>query len=82
MPRPRLKRLLRFSLRTMLVVVTVLCVLLAWKVRQVERQKEAVIWVFKHEGNVVYAHEMDDLVAHFKARTGRERVVFRCSNSA
>ena len=29
----------------MLVVVTVLCVLLAWKARQVERQKEAVVWV-------------------------------------
>ncbi len=45
MPRPRLKRLLRIGLRDLLVVVTVLCVLLGWKVREVKRQKEAVAWV-------------------------------------
>ena len=54
MPRPRLNRWLRISLRTMLVVLTVLCVVLGWKVRQVERQKEAVAsvrkWVEKLAG--------------------------------
>ena len=47
MKNPRIKSLLHFSLRTMLVVLTVLCVLLAWKVRQVERQKEAIAWVMQ-----------------------------------
>ena len=35
----------RFSICTLLVVVTAAGVLLGWKVRQVKRQKEAVAWV-------------------------------------
>ena len=57
MPRPRLRRLLRISLRTTLVVVTVLCLLVGLKVRRAERQKEAVAWVKKIGGNVGYDYE-------------------------
>lgn len=59
MSTPTRKRLLRFSLRTMLVVVTVLCVVLAWKVRQAERQKAAVAWLLEAGGNVTYDFELD-----------------------
>ena len=41
----------------MLVVTAVLCVLLGWKVRQVERQKEAIAWVKEVGGRVTYAYE-------------------------
>jgi len=51
------KRLFRFSLRTMLVVVTVLCVLLGWKVYQVNKQKRVVAWVWDMGGAVVYDYE-------------------------
>ena len=47
-------RWVRFSLRAMLVVVTVACVLLASKVRQAERQKKTVAWVKETGGEVCY----------------------------
>ena len=53
-------RWLRFSLRTMLVAGTVLCVLLAWKVRKVERQKEAVAAIERTGGSVRYDWEVRD----------------------
>ncbi len=52
--RPRLRRLLRVSLRTLLVIVTATCVLLALKVQQVEQQKAAVAWVERMGGSVSY----------------------------
>lgn len=50
-------RWLRFSLRTMLVIVMVACLLLASKVRQAERQKIAVAWVKKMGGDVAYDYQ-------------------------
>lgn len=55
-----IKRLFRISLRGLLVVVTLLCVLLAFKVRQVERQKAAIAWVEQHGGAVWNDFEMGD----------------------
>ncbi len=52
----------RISLRTLAVLVTALCVVLGWKVRQVERQKEVVAWV-EQQGNigrVWYDYELSD----------------------
>lgn len=57
MTTPPKKRWLRLSLRTLLVVVTVLCVVLGWKVRQVCRQKEALAWVAEHNGTVGFDYQ-------------------------
>ena len=54
MARPRLKRLLRISLRMVFVLTTILCIWLGLKVRQVERQKAAVSWIESHGGYVTY----------------------------
>lgn len=53
----RMRRLLRISLRTTLVVVTVLCLWLGLNVRRAERQKETVAWVKTIGGNVGYDYE-------------------------
>jgi hypothetical protein len=58
------RRWLRFSLRTMLLVVTVLCVWLGVKVNQARRQKEAVAALEELGATIYYAHqrqEEDDL---------------------
>ena len=57
MSTPTRKRLLGFSLRTMLIVVTALCVLLAFEVRQVEQQKKVVAWAKQAEGRLRYDYE-------------------------
>ena len=44
----------------MLVVTAVLCVLLVWKVRQVERQKEVVEWLQAKGVRVWYDYEFRD----------------------
>ena len=57
MTRPRLKRLLRISLRTLFVLTTMLCVWLGWKVHRVQQQKEAVAWVEKIGGHADYDYQ-------------------------
>ncbi len=59
MPGPRLKRLLRISLRGLLLLMILLCLLLGMKVRQVERQQEAVRWVHNHGGTVFYDYQWE-----------------------
>ena len=53
-PIKRRPRWLRFSLRTLLVVMTVLCVWLGWKVNAARRQKEAVDAILKAGGTAIY----------------------------
>lgn len=50
------RRLFRFSLLTLFVAVTVVACLM-WKVRQVERQRQAVAWIQKQRGSVYYDYE-------------------------
>ena len=57
-PKPK-RRWLRFSLRTFLIVVTILCVWFGFAYR-VERQREAVRWVKENGGTAYYAHEYTD----------------------
>ena len=59
MTRPRLKRLFRFSLRTVFVATTVLCIWLGMIVTRGERQKKAVAWVKEMGGNLTYDYEID-----------------------
>jgi len=55
----RKRRWLRFSLRTFLLLLTVLCIWLCWNLYRVERQREAVKWVRENGGTVYYDFEMD-----------------------
>jgi hypothetical protein len=55
-PTPR-RRWLSYSLRTMFVLVTVLCVWLGVYVNRAERQKRAVAWIKAHDGEVHYDYE-------------------------
>jgi hypothetical protein len=52
-------RFLRFSLRTLLVVMLVVCVTLGWKVEKTRKQRETVAWVQQSGGRVIY--DNDDL---------------------
>ena len=58
-PRSR-RRWLRFSLRTMLLLVTVLSIWLGVKVNQARRQKEAVAALRESGATVRYAHQQSD----------------------
>ena len=52
------RRWFRFSLRMLLVVVTVLCVWLAIKVNAARRQKEAVAAILSAGGTVNYDYQL------------------------
>jgi len=55
------KRYLRYGLRSLLIVMTLLCVSCAWLVRvlhRAEEQREAVAWVSKHGGWVKYGWQL------------------------
>ncbi len=75
MPRssaPRnLKRFRQFSLRIMLLLFTVFCVLAGWKVTQLRRQWETVEWVWENGGTVHYSHDLlnDEVVSRYDLRT-------------
>ena len=76
MPRPRLKRLLRVSLRMMFVLATILCVWLGFKVHQVKQQREAVARLREVDGYAGYDYEIDDLGGtDCQSRTPRTRLV-------
>ena len=53
-------RWLRFSLRTLLVVVTVLGVWLGVQVNPVRKQRNAVAWIQEVGGTVTYDYEIGD----------------------
>ena len=57
------RRWFRFSLRMLLVVVTVLCVWLGFKVNAARRQKEAVEAILKAGGQVSYDYQLVPLKA-------------------
>ena len=57
------RRWYRFSLRTLLVVILLLCVLLGWfalKMRQAERQRRAVEAIRKAGGTVLYDYQFHE----------------------
>jgi hypothetical protein len=56
----RKRRFLRFSIRTLLIVLTIFCVALGWKVERARKQREAVAWVHEMGGSVNYDYELDD----------------------
>ena len=60
--RPK-NRWLRFSLRMMLVVVTVLCGLLGWNVQRARTQRQVVAWVHEEGGSVCYEYEFQSLIS-------------------
>lgn len=55
------RRWLRFSLRTVLIVLTAFCVWLGWFLFQVEQQRDAVKWILDYGGTVSYDFETDDV---------------------
>jgi hypothetical protein len=60
-PIKRRPKWLRFSLRTLLVAMTVLCVWLGFKVNAARRQKEAVAMIRKAHGGVFFDYEMVEM---------------------
>lgn len=60
---PPVKCWLRFTLRTMLVVVTVLCGLLAWNVQRARTQRQVVAWVHEKGGSVCYEYEFQSRIS-------------------
>jgi len=54
------RRLLRFSLRTLLIFMLVVCVAVGWKYERVRKQREVVAWVQEMGGLVYYDFELDE----------------------
>lgn len=52
----RFPPLKRFSLRVLLVLITVGSIALGVIVNRAERQRKAVAWINEHQGHVIYAH--------------------------
>ena len=58
-PKPK-RRFLRFTLRSLLLLMLVVCVALGWKVERARKQRDAVNWVQKFGGSVDYDYQIDD----------------------
>jgi hypothetical protein len=58
-PKPK-RRWFRFSLRTFLVIVTLICVWLGWKINEARKQKQAVEAIQANGGTVLYDFEVDE----------------------
>ena len=58
-PKPR-RRFRQFSLRTLLLALTAVCVWLGWTVPRANEQGKAVEWVRKMGGTVWYDYEVDE----------------------
>lgn len=56
--KPR-RRILQFSLRTLFLLVLVLCGLLTWKIDKVKKQRSAVAWVREMGGSALYGYEVN-----------------------
>src|SRR5262245_40067519 len=54
---PQMKRWLRFSLRTMLLLITALCIWLGFQINAARRQKEAVAAILSVGGAVYYDYQ-------------------------
>lgn len=70
-PRPERRRL-QFSLRTLLIFVTLVCITMSWlgvKLARVMRQREAVAAIEARGGYVTYDYEVDALPAEWTAPT-------------
>ena len=52
-----MRRLLRFSVRTLLLGMLIVCAALAWKVERVRKQWQAVAWIRQMGGSVEYDYE-------------------------
>ena len=59
-PKTRHHRYRQFSLRTFLLVLTLVCVWFGWQVNRGNRQRKAVAWVEQMGGFVSYDYEVDD----------------------
>ncbi len=70
-PKPR-RRYLQFSLRTFLVLLTLVCVWFGWQVNRVNRQRKAVAWVLEMGGSVLYDYQYDGNLISYAKPTGPE----------
>ncbi len=59
-PKTRRRRYRQFSLRTFLVVLTLVCVWFGWQVNRANQQRQAAAWVLEMGGSVTYDYEFDD----------------------
>jgi hypothetical protein len=53
------RRLLQFSIRTVLIVLTIFCITLGWT-EQARKQRNAVAWIYQIGGAVEYAYEIEN----------------------
>ena len=58
-PKPR-RRFFRYSLRTLMLVVTVFCVWLGVTAKRAQDQRQAVVAIYKLGGRVLYDHQIEE----------------------